>query len=155
MALWLKDTSTTPNEGWIYPSISGTDLKSPNYHGLFGNVKQHYESNGKTAPTKDEVDLWLCENVTIPCFDGQKPFRNRFTDPPSYAQRGMAGPNWPLLLQPLKLLAQPMDKGLGDIVARTIGPIGGDVYKSWYQRIFGKPCGCDERQETLNRDYPL
>jgi len=62
---------------------------------------------------------------------------------------------WPLFLQPLKLLAKPEDKGLGDIIERTIGPIGGDAYKAWYEATFGKPCRCTKREDQLNERYPL
>lgn len=64
-------------------------------------------------------------------------------------------PQWPKLLLPLKLFAVPEDKGLGDIIARKIGPIGGDLYKAWYLKVFGKSCGCSQRQEDWNRNYPL
>ncbi len=63
--------------------------------------------------------------------------------------------DWPLLLRPMKLLAQPSDTGLGDIVERTIGPVGGDAYKLWYKATFGKPCGCTKRKDNLNERYPL
>lgn len=62
---------------------------------------------------------------------------------------------WPVLMLPLKLLAKPEDKGLGDIVARTIGPLGGDAFKVWYQALFGQSCGCDARQEVWNQKWPL
>lgn len=62
---------------------------------------------------------------------------------------------WPTLALPMKLLAKPGDKGLGDIVARVIGPIGGDAFKAWYAATFGKSCGCEVRQEVWNRRYPL
>jgi hypothetical protein len=62
---------------------------------------------------------------------------------------------WPLILKPLKLLAKPEDRGLGDIIARKIGPIGGEKYKRWYEKTFGKSCGCDIRQEVWNERYPL
>lgn len=62
---------------------------------------------------------------------------------------------WPIFLKPFKLLAQPGDKGLGDIVARTVGPIGGDAYKAWYKTIFNRTCGCTERQDQLNQRYSL
>lgn len=62
---------------------------------------------------------------------------------------------WPLALLPLKLLAQPGDKGLGDIVERTVGPVGGDAYKAWYLKIFGRPCGCTKRKDALNQRFPI
>lgn len=62
---------------------------------------------------------------------------------------------WPMWAQPMKLLAKDGDKGLGDIVARVVGTIGGEAYKAWYLKTFGKSCGCTERQESLNQKYPL
>src|SRR5437868_4728727 len=62
---------------------------------------------------------------------------------------------WPLALLPLKLLAKEGDRGVGDIIARTVGPIGGDAFKTWYKRIFGKDCGCGARQDVLNARWPL
>ena len=64
-------------------------------------------------------------------------------------------PEWPLVLQPMKLLAKPEDTGLGDIVERLIGPIGGEAFKAWYLKTFGKACGCEMRKESWNRRYPL
>lgn len=63
---------------------------------------------------------------------------------------------WPLFLQPLKLFAKPDDKGLGDIVERTIGPIGGNLYNRWYIKTFGTKCPkCTEDKNNLNARYPL
>lgn len=63
--------------------------------------------------------------------------------------------DWPLVLRPMKLLALPSDEGLGDIVERVVGPIGGEAYKKWYLLIFGRPCGCTRRKDGLNMRYPL
>lgn len=62
---------------------------------------------------------------------------------------------WPMVLLPLKLLAKPNDRGAGDIIARTIGPIGGEAFKKWYKTLFGRDCGCGNRQESLNARWPL
>lgn len=62
---------------------------------------------------------------------------------------------WPLLAKPLKLMAKPTDRGLGDIVARVVGPVGGDAFKLWYKRTFGRDCGCGDRQKFLNTRFPL
>jgi hypothetical protein len=62
---------------------------------------------------------------------------------------------WPVALLPLKLLAKAGDRGAGDVIARVIGPIGGDSFKNWYKKIFGKGCGCGARQEALNTRWPL
>lgn len=63
--------------------------------------------------------------------------------------------DWPAALRPMKRLAKEGDIGLGDIIARTIGPIGGNKFKVWYKLTFGRDCGCDVRQESWNRKYPL
>ena len=52
-------------------------------------------------------------------------------------------------------MAQPGDKGIGDVVARLVGPIGGDAYKVWFEKLTGKKCGCAERQESLNLNFPF
>lgn len=155
MSLWIKDHSSPPEQGFQYPAISGPNLKSFSFPQLCGKVNQHYSANAQPAPSCDDVLKWICDNQQVECYDGRIRYRNLFTDPPSFAQRGLKSPNWPVLLLPLKLLAKEEDKGLGDIVARVIGPIGGDAYKVWFERIFGKPCGCQERQESLNIEFPL
>jgi hypothetical protein len=62
---------------------------------------------------------------------------------------------WPVALLPLKLLRQPTDRGAGDIIARVIGPIGGDAFKAWYKKILGGDCGCNARQADWNARWPL
>lgn len=62
---------------------------------------------------------------------------------------------WPFLARPLKLLAKEGDLGLGDVVARVIGPVGGDAFKEWFKKIFGRECRCADRQAWLNRRFPL
>ncbi len=63
--------------------------------------------------------------------------------------------SWFLQLNVMRLLAKPTDRGLGDIVERTIGPVGGDAYKFWYEKTFSKPCGCTKRKDNLNERFPL
>ncbi len=62
---------------------------------------------------------------------------------------------WPQWAELLAKVARPGEKGIGDVIASTIGPIGGDIFKKWYEKITGHPCGCSERQESLNQLYPL
>lgn len=154
--LRIADTKTTPRERfWPFPAVDGTELKSNSWMNLKNEVIQHYTANQKQVPSEEEITKYVCDNVTVPCFEGSTPYKNFFTDPPSYASKGQKSPNWPLMLQPLKLLAKEGDKGLGDIIERVIGPFGGDAFKSWHLRIFGKPCSCSERQNTLNEEFPL
>jgi len=62
---------------------------------------------------------------------------------------------WPVPIKALKIFSRKEDRGIGDTIARVVGPIGGEAYKRWHLREFGKPCGCSERQQRLNQKYPL
>jgi hypothetical protein len=64
-------------------------------------------------------------------------------------------PKWPKWAKALKHLAQPEDKGIGDVVARMIGAGNSAAFKAWYKLTFGKDCGCTDRQADWNRKYPL
>jgi len=61
---------------------------------------------------------------------------------------------WPAWAKAIARLKAHPDVGVGDTIARVIGPVGGDAYKVWFKRLFGKSCGCHERQADLNRSYP-
>lgn len=61
---------------------------------------------------------------------------------------------WPWWTLPIVLFKAEADAGLGDTIARVIGPIGGETYKAWYLETFGKSCGCAARQEDLNQQFP-
>ena len=60
---------------------------------------------------------------------------------------------------PLKLLsrlnARKEDRGMGDLIERVVGPIGGDVFKAWWRNLTGSDCGCGHRKEWLNERYPF
>lgn len=62
-------------------------------------------------------------------------------------------PEWPQWAKAVKLLASKGDAGVGDTIARVVGPIGGDAFKAWTKSV-GFNCGCEKRQETLNARYP-
>jgi hypothetical protein len=62
---------------------------------------------------------------------------------------------WPAWASPLKLFAQPGDRGLGDIVARKIGLARGAAFKAWFKDKFNRDCGCSDRQVWLNQMFPL
>ena len=62
---------------------------------------------------------------------------------------------WPGWAKLIALASNSQDKGVGDTVARTIGPIGGEQFKAWYLKITGHSCGCSERQYLLNQLYPF
>lgn len=155
--LEIRDKKTTPRErSWPFHSVDPTvEIKANSWMNLLREVQQHYTANNRTPPTEQEIIKYVCDNVSVPCFEDNQPYRNNWTDPVSYAQRGLKSPNWPILLQPLKLLAKEGDRGLGDIAFRVIGEANSAKYKAWHLKIFGKPCGCNERQATLNEEFPL
>ncbi len=62
---------------------------------------------------------------------------------------------WPLWAKMMAKRATPEDKGIGDVVARTIGPETSGAFKAFYEMTFGKPCGCTGRQKLWNTKYPL
>lgn len=61
---------------------------------------------------------------------------------------------WPTMARMVAKLRRPEDKGLGDTVARNIKWLKGDTLASWYKKLTGKDCGCSDRQQALNTDYP-
>lgn len=64
--------------------------------------------------------------------------------------------DWPMWAKALKFtVAAPQDKGIGDTVARVIGPENSEAFKVWYKKITGKDCGCNGRQKLWNQLYPL
>lgn len=60
-------------------------------------------------------------------------------------------PAWALFFETIRI---ETDSGVGDTVARLIARLGGDRFKSWFQKTFGKDCGCNDRQALLNSRYP-
>ncbi len=63
--------------------------------------------------------------------------------------------DWPFWAKALEKLSAPEDKGIGDVVARTIGAENSEAFKRWFKLTFGKPCGCNGRQKLWNTKYPL
>ena len=62
---------------------------------------------------------------------------------------------WPTWARAMRQLSTPDDKGVGDVIARIIGDEKSEAFKSWYLKVFGKPCGCSGRQEQWNKLYPI
>lgn len=91
--------------------------------------------------------------------------RERF-DPP--ADRSVAKPRpreqipvcaprsmWPKWAVGVSYFANAEDRGVGDTIARHIGPFGGNLFKAWYLATFGQPCRCELRQEQWNSFFPF
>ncbi len=154
--LKIRDTKTTPREKrWTFPAIDGTEISSNSYMVLKMEIHKHYEGNHRPVPDEETIHRYLCDNLTIPCCEDGVQVQNRYTNPVPSRRPGVVGKDWPFALRPMKLLAKEGDRGLGDIVLRVIGEANSNAYKLWFQRLFGRPCGCSERQDNLNRDYPL
>ncbi len=60
---------------------------------------------------------------------------------------------WPRWVRLIANQKTPDDSGVGDTVARIIGPVGGHAYKTWFAETFGESCGCVKRQARLNALY--
>jgi hypothetical protein len=53
----------------------------------------------------------------------------------------------------IKLLRKPQDRGVGDTVARLIASVGLDRWKAFSKKL-GIPCGCTDRQDAWNKQWP-
>lgn len=156
MAVWIKDKSVGPREGWTYEVEGGGYVLAPSYSQLYLRIVERCKANDLPIPTREEIDQRLCETLTIECYDsaGGTRIDNKYGKAIEPHKSG--DKNWPWYLLPTKLLAIDTDKGLGDIVERVIGPIGGNAFTWWHIKTFGKPCSkCGQRKEDWNRDYPL
>ncbi len=63
--------------------------------------------------------------------------------------------DWPIWAKALAMLFRPEDKGIGDVVARTVGAENSEAFKKWFKATTGKDCGCTGRQRRWNIEYPL
>ncbi len=77
------------------------------------------------------------------------------TRPVSILPQPIPRKDWPLWTKALAILAKPEDKGIGDVVARTIGAENSEAFKKWFKATTGKDCGCTGRQKRYNLQYPL
>ncbi len=97
---------------------------------------------------KDEADALL--KIAIPS-ERISTRVIQFGEPPKFVQRDQ----WPMWAKALAMKSTPEDKGIGDVVARTIGPETSGAFKAFYEMTFGKPCGCTGRQKLWNQKYSL
>jgi hypothetical protein len=54
----------------------------------------------------------------------------------------------------LRQAVQRQSRGFGDTVYKITHTTGLDKLAELYTRITGKPCGCSQRQEALNKLFP-
>lgn len=140
----IRDKSISPGKGLHFPiAQTGYTATGSHYQQLLSDIRQHCSANQIEQPTEEGIQQWLCDNIPLRCTEGGKLYDNQYVD-----RR-----NWPLVLKPMRLLSREGDKGLGDIVERNIPK--GDGFKAWFKTTFGFSCGCDERKNWLNQNYPL
>ena len=63
---------------------------------------------------------------------------------------------WPLWAKALarSRFHHAEDIGMGDTIVHLIGNTRSDRFKKWFERKFGRSCGCSDRQQWLNRLFP-
>jgi hypothetical protein len=60
---------------------------------------------------------------------------------------------WPLWARTMYALRSPEDIGVGDTIERIIGKNNSQTFQEYYQKTFGRVCGCHGRKETWNLKY--
>ena len=80
MSLIIKDTAHLPPEDWIYlVEQTGFTVRTKNYSMFYPEIVKHCQSNNAPIPSEQDVINFLCENVTVPCYEGMTPLVNKFT----------------------------------------------------------------------------
>lgn len=144
VAARLRDKSYWPEPPRYPVQATGYTVTASSYPQLLSRIAEHCQGNAIETPSEADVQQFLCDNLAVKCVDENgKLYENQYADLR----------NWPLILRPMRLLAKDGDKGLGDIVARTIPK--GDAFKKWFKEHFGFDCGCDQRTAWLNSHYPI
>lgn len=128
--------------------------RAPGYLEAFKAVSQ-------TLPTHVEIEREDLErlNREWPIIQSRKIGADEALPAAPHSLAPVVKTKWPLTpfgiaARTLKLLKSPEDSGVGDTIARTVGPVGGDNYKKWFKDTFGRTCGCTERQDQLNEQFP-
>lgn len=61
---------------------------------------------------------------------------------------------WPLLIRWIAKHRQPGDEGAGDTLERLLKKVGADRAAKAWERVAGRPCGCQDRKAWMNSRYP-
>lgn len=140
----IADKTVWPEPPRYPVEATGYTVKASHYSQLLARIREHCEANAIATPSEPEIEQWLCDNLALKC---------KNEDGSAYANQYEDRRNWPLLLRPMRLLAKDGDRGLGDIVSRTIPK--GDEFKKWHKKYIGYDCGCDSRINWLNVQFPI
>ena len=112
--------------------------------GYFDDIMRCGTVQGNTLTLQPDDYIQLCRKY------GSTPFIYEHS-----TSQQIPSKQWPTWAKALKLIARPEDKGIGDVVARTIGAENSEAFKAFYHRVTGRLCNCKGRQERWNRLYPL
>lgn len=145
---YLTDKNQVPPGGFRYKQAETEfTVTAPSWKDLLTRVKAHRMANNLPIglefdrEVERQLAALLPENFVTPVAPDRTPEVPR--------------DSWPIWAKGMALLAKKEDKGLGDVIARVIGPVGGTEFKAWFEFTFHRSCGCTERQESLNAQYPL
>jgi|SRR6185295_2755494 len=145
---FLINKDEVPNGGFRYRQAETNFLvTAPTWRDLLIRVKQHRVANN--LPIGSEFEREVEEQLAGILPD------NFVTETNPHRSPVVPRNEWPLWAKMLALVAQPEDKGIGSVIERTIGPFGGSAFKVWYAATFGKSCGCAERRDAFDLQYPL
>ena len=142
---FLINYAEVPQGGFRFKHPDLPLITAPSWKDLLKEVAKVFHNNNIPVGLEfdRQIEQWLCEQLPSSQVTTVNP--NRSPEVPRS--------DWPLWARALALIAKPEDKGVGDTIARTIGPFGGENFKAWYQTAFGASCGCVERQDSFNLQY--
>ena len=61
---------------------------------------------------------------------------------------------WPAWARAIAIARAAGEVGVGDTAERMIGKENSDAFKKFYNKIFGRSCGCAGRKAAWNAQYP-
>jgi hypothetical protein len=147
MKKFLINYNEVPAGGFRYtdPETKAV-ISAPSWRELLHKAKDHRRANQLPigAGFDDEVEQQLAGVLPESQVTTTDP--NRKIEVPRQ--------DWPMWAKMIAAKARPEDRGVGDTIERTLGPVGGDAFKRWYQDIFGRSCGCGTRRDLFNLQYP-
>jgi hypothetical protein len=145
--LYLANKNEVPQGGFrFYQSETNYTITGPSWQDLIINVKKHRIANNIPIGLNfdRDVEQQLADNLPESQITKDNPNRSA----------AMPRDEWPSWVNAIAAMKNDSDKGVGDTIQRVVGPVGGDSFKRWFQTIFHKSCGCTERQEAFNNQYP-
>lgn len=155
--LRLNNLDTVPpkifpwqDRGWAYvqaeiPEPQGR-IQASSWKELLVAIKRFRVSNSLPIELlfDDNIEQWIAARVP-------QNFTALHNGSPNIT---VAKTEWPAWAKSIALLKNDEDIGVGQTAERVLGPLGGDKFKEWFQKMTGRPCGCGERRDLWNAQYP-